>query len=35
VNLGRKRPELAVPEIQCWLDDAWRRHVVERALELI
>ena len=35
VNLGRKRGEIAQPEIQRWLADPARRHVAERALGLI
>jgi HEAT repeat protein len=35
LNLGRKQPDVALPEIRRWLADPARRHVAERALETI
>ena len=35
LNLGRKQPNVALPEIRRWLADPARRHVAERALETI
>lgn len=35
INLGRKQPAVALPQIRRWLSDPARRHVAERALKTI